>query len=57
MSAGSFVEPESDVNLSPKRRKVKEKKTPLLKSMNIKTMFTNILSRQEANDEIKIDSN
>ena len=30
MSVGSFTEPESNVNLQPKRRKVTEKKTPPL---------------------------
>ena len=45
MSVGSFTEPESNVNLQPKRRKVTEKKTPLPKSMNIKTMLTKISSR------------
>ena len=52
-----FVESESNANLQPKRRKVKEKKTPLPKSMNKKTMFTKILSRQETDEEIEIDSN
>ena len=51
-----FIEPESNVNLQPKRRKVTERKTPLPKSINKKTMFTKILSGQEANEEIEIDS-
>ena len=46
---GSFIEPESNVNLQPKRGNVTEKKT----SMNKKTMFTRILSRQEANEDLK----
>ena len=45
----SFIEPESNVNLQPKRGNVTEKKT----SMNKKTMFTRILSRQEANEDLK----
>ena len=49
MSVRSIFEPESNVNLQPKRRKVQEKKTPLSKIVNIKTMFTKILSRQEVN--------
>ena len=49
MSVRSIFEPESNVNLQPKRRKVTKKKTPLSKFVNIKTMFTKILSRQEAN--------
>ena len=53
---GSFIEPESNVNLQPKRRKVTEKKTPIPKSMNKKTMFPKILSCQEANEENKLDS-
>ena len=54
-NVGSFIEPESNVNLQPKRRKVAEKKTPLpRKSMNKKTMFTKILSRKETNEEIEI---
>ena len=40
----------------PKRRKVTEKKPPLPKIMDIKTMFTKILSHQETNEEIEIDS-
>ena len=52
----SFIEQESNVSPQPKRRKVTGKKTPLAKSMNKKTMFTKILSRQEANEEIEIDS-
>ena len=52
-----FVESESNVNLQPKKRKVKEKKTPLPKRMNKKTMFTKILSRQEEVEEIEIDAN
>ena len=52
-----FVESESNVNLQPKKRKVKEKKTPLPKRMNKKTMFTKILSRQEEDEEIEIDAN
>ena len=36
--------------------KATEKKTPLPKSMDIKTKFTKTLSCQEANDEIEIDS-
>ena len=55
-NVGSFTEPESNANLQPKRRKVTEKETLLLKSMNKKSMFTKILSRQEANEEIEIDS-
>ena len=55
-NVGSFIESESNVNLQPKRRKVTEKKTLLPKSINKKTMFTKILSRQEANGEIEIDS-
>ena len=55
-NVGSFIEPESNVNLQPKRRKVAEKKTPLPKSINKKTKFTRILSRQETNEEIEIDS-
>ena len=55
-NVGSFIEPESNVNLQPKRRKVAEKKTPLPKSINKKAMFTRILSRQETNEEIEIDS-
>ena len=55
-NVGSFIEPESNVNLQPKRRKVTEKKTPLPKSMNKKIMFTKILRRQETNEEIEIDS-
>ena len=55
-NVGSFIEPESNANLQPKRRKVTEKETLLPKSMNKKTMFTKILSRQEANEEIEIDS-
>ena len=35
---------------------VTDKKTPLPKSMNIKTKFTKILSSQEANDAIEINS-
>ena len=35
---------------------VTEKKTPLPKIMNIKTKFTKILSCQEANDRIEINS-
>ena len=50
------VEPESNVNLQPKRRKVIERKTPLPKSMNNKILFTKILHRQDANEEIEIDS-
>ena len=50
---GSFIEPESNVNLQPKRGNVTEKKTPLATSMNKKTMFTRILSRQEANEDLK----
>ena len=46
---GSFIESESNVNLQPKRGNVTEKKT----SMNKKTMFTRILSRQEANEDLK----
>ena len=42
--------------MKPRRRKVTEKKPPLSKSMDIKTMFTKILSHQEANEEIEIDS-
>ena len=38
------------------KKKVTEKKTPLSKSMNLKTKFINILSYQEGNDEIGIDS-
>ena len=49
ISVTRAFEPESNVNLQPKRRKVTEKKTPLSKIVNIKTMFTKILSRQEAN--------
>ena len=49
MSVGSLAEPEGNVNLQPKRRKATEKKTPLPKSLIIKTMLTMILSRQEAN--------
>ena len=52
----SFIEPESNVNLQPKRRKVTEKKTSLPKSMNKKPMSTKILSHQEANEEIELDS-
>ena len=55
-SVGSFIEPESNINLQPKKRKVTEKKTPLPKSMNIKTSYTKILSCHEANGEIEIDS-
>ena len=55
-NVGSFIEPESNVNLQSKRRKVTERKTPLPKSMNKKTMLTKILSRQEANEGIEIDS-
>ena len=55
-SGGRFTEPESNVNLQPKKRKVTGNKIPLPKSMNIKTKFTTILSCQEANDEIGIDS-
>ena len=51
-----FVESESNVNLQPKKRKVKEKKTPLPKRMN-KKMFTKILSRQVEDEEIEIDAN
>ena len=43
----------------PKKRKVTEKKTPLPKSMNIKTKFIKILICHEdeiENDEIEIDS-
>ena len=45
-SVASFIEPESDVNLLPKRKKVRAKKTPLPKTMNIKIVFmlTKILS-------------
>ena len=49
MSVRSFVDPESKVNLQPKRRKATEKKLSLLKSMNIKTNIRKILSRQEIN--------
>ena len=50
MYVGSFFEPESNVNLQqPKRRKATKKKAPLPKSLNIKIMFTKILSCQEAN--------
>ena len=56
MSIGSFIEPESNVNLQAKRRKVPENKTVLPKITSIKTMFTKILSPQDANDEIEIDS-
>ena len=52
----SFIEPESNVNLQPKSRKVTEKKTPLPKSVNKKTMFPKILSCQEAHEGIEIDS-
>ena len=52
----SFVEPEGNVNLQPKRKKVTEKKTSLPRSMNIKTIFTKILSRKETNNDIEIDS-
>ena len=55
-SVGSFIEPESNVSLHPKKRKVTEKKAPLSKSMDIKKNSTKILSYQEANDEIEIDS-
>ena len=48
MSARIIFVPESNVNLQPRRRKATEKKTPLSNSVNIKTMFTKILSRQEA---------
>ena len=56
-SVASFIEPESDVNLLPKRKKVRAKKTPLPKTMNIKIVFmlTKILSHQEKDDEIEID--
>ena len=40
-NVGSFTEPEGNVNLQPKRRKVTEKKTPLTESMNKKTMKWN----------------
>ena len=56
MSIGSFIEPESNVNLQAKRRKVPENKTVLPKIISIKIMFTKILSLQDANDEIEIDS-
>ena len=49
MFVRSFFEPESNVNLQPKRRKATGKKTSLSKSVNIKRMFTKILSRQEDN--------
>ena len=55
-NVGSFIEPESNVNLQPKRRKVTEKETPLPKSMNKKTISTKILNRQETDEEIEIDS-
>ena len=51
-----FIDPKSNVSLQPKRRKVTKKKTPLPKSMNKITMLTMILSRQDANEEIKVDS-
>ena len=35
---------------------VTDQKTPLPKSMNIKTKFTKILSSQEANDAIEVNS-
>ena len=56
-SVASFTEPESDVNLLPKRRKVWAKETPLPKTMNIKIVFmlTKILSHQEKDDEVEID--
>ena len=49
MSVRSFFAPESNVNLTPKGRKATEEKTPLSKSVNIKTMFTKSLGHQEAN--------
>ena len=50
------MEPTNNVNPAAKRRKITEKKTPLPNGMNIKTMFIKILSRQETNDQIEIDS-
>ena len=47
MSVTRFFEAESNENLQPKRRKATEEKKPLPKSVNIKTMFTKILSHQE----------
>ena len=41
MSVRSIFEPESNVNPQPKR-----KKTPLPKTVNIKTIFTKILMQQ-----------
>ena len=52
MFVRSFFELEINVNLQPKRRKTTEKKTPLPKSVNIRTMFTKILSRQETTSKL-----
>ena len=49
ISVTRAFEPESNVNLQPKRRKVTEEKTPLPTNVNIKIMFTKILGCQEAN--------
>ena len=53
---GSFIKPESNVNLQPKKREVTEKKTPLPKGMNIKTKIKKILRCEDPNGEIEIGS-
>ena len=55
-SAGSFIEPESNVSLHPKKKESYRKESTTIKKYGHKKNSTKILSYQEATDEIEIDS-